>query len=46
MRHAPGQPADSLHLLRLAQLILQPAPFAHVAKDAEQKTPVISQLEK
>ena len=36
MGHAAGELADGLHLLRLAELLLQPPPFRDVALDADE----------
>ena len=36
MRHAAGQPAESLHLLRVAELLFEPAPIRDVEGDAEE----------
>ena len=33
MRHAPGQPADRLHPVRLAELLLGVPPVGHVGRD-------------
>ena len=46
VRDAAGELADGLHLLRLAQLLLQPPVQGHVAEEAQQQQGFAAQLHK